>query len=61
MNEKKIKVNAQVGELEFDVYVSVPQEAWDKEIDYLEEEVRCELSNSEWDPEFDVNEYDSIQ
>ena len=24
MNEKTIKVNAQVGELEFDVYVTVP-------------------------------------
>ena len=61
MNEKKIKVNASIGNLGFDVYVTVPQDAWDKEIDYLEEEVRGELSDSEWDDEFDVNEYDSIQ
>ncbi len=61
MDKKKIKVKAQVGELEFDVYVTVPQDAWDKQVDFLEEEVKVELSNSEWDDGFDVNDYDSVQ
>ena len=61
MNEKKIKVNASIGNLGFDVYVTVPQDAWDKQVDFLEEEVKVELSNSEWDDGFDVNDYDSVQ
>lgn len=61
MNEKKIKVNASFGNLGFDVYVTVPQDAWDKQVDFLEEEVKAELSNSEWDDGFDVNDYDSVQ
>ena len=61
MNEKKIKVNASIGKLGFDVYVTVPQEAWDKQVDFLEEDVKVELSNSEWDDGFDVNDYDSVQ
>ena len=41
MNEKKIKVYAQVGDdLLFDVFVTVSQEAWDEELDSLEEAVR---------------------
>jgi hypothetical protein len=61
MNEKKLKVNASFGSLGFDVYVTVPQDAWDKQVDFLEEEVKVELSNSEWDDGFDVNDYDSVQ
>ena len=61
MDEKKIKVNASIGNLGFDVYVTVPQDAWDKQVDFLEEEVKVELSNSEWDDGFDVNDYDSVQ
>ncbi len=61
MDEKKIKVNASIGNLGFDVSVTVPQDAWDKQVDFLEEEVKVELSNSEWDDGFDVNDYDSVQ
>ena len=61
MDEKKIKVNASIGKLDFEVYVTVPQDAWDKQVDFLEEEVKVELSNSEWDDGFDVNDYDSVQ
>ena len=55
MNEKKIKVYAEVGELLFDVYVTVSQEAWDEELDSLEEEVRDDIANCEGEDE-DFNE-----
>ena len=54
MNEKKIKVYAQVGDdLLFDVYVTVPQEAWDKELDALEEAVRDDIANCDDDEDFE--------
>ena len=44
MNEKKIKVFAQVGDdLLFDVYVTVPQDVWDEEVDGLEDAVRDDI------------------
>ena len=53
MNEKKIKVYAQVGnDLLFDVYVTVPQEAWDRELDALEEAVRDDIANCDDDEDF---------
>jgi predicted esterase YcpF (UPF0227 family) len=54
MNEKKIKVFAQVGDdLLFDVYVTVPQDIWDKEVDGLEEAVRDDIANCEDDEDFE--------
>lgn len=54
MNEKKIKVYAQVGDdLLFDVYVTVSQEAWDNEIDGLEGAVRDDIANCEDDEDFE--------
>ena len=49
MNEKKIKVYAEIGDLVFDVYVTVSQEAWEKELDSLEEEVRVDIENCDDD------------
>lgn len=54
MNEKKIKVYAQVGDdLLFDVYVTVSQEAWDNEIDVLEEAVKEDIVNCEDDEDLE--------
>ncbi len=53
MNEKKIKVYAEIEELLFDVYVSVSQEAWDSLLDLLEEEVRIDIENCECDEDFE--------
>ena len=54
MNEKKIKVYAQVGDdLLFDVYVTVPQDVWDKEVDELEEAVRDDIANCDDDEDFE--------
>ncbi len=58
MNEKKIKVYAQVGDdLLFDVYVTVSQEAWDNEIDALEGAVRDDIENCEDDEDLE-DEFD---
>ena len=61
MNEQKITVNAHVGELEFDVCVTVPQDVWNKEIDYLAEEVKNNIENLEDDDGMDKNDFDSVQ
>ena len=53
MNEKKIKVYASVGELLFDVYVTIPQDAWDEELDSLEEAVRDDIANCDDDEDFE--------
>ena len=53
MNEKKIKVYASVGELLFDVYVTVSQDAWDEELDSLEEAVRDDIANCDDDEDFE--------
>ena len=56
MNEKRIKVYAQVGDdLLFDVYVTVPQDVWNKEVDGLEEAVRDDIANCEDDEDFEQN------
>ena len=56
MNEKKIKVYAQVGDdLLFDVYVTVPQDVWDEEVDGLEEAVRDDIANCDDDEDFEQN------
>ena len=56
MNEKKIKVFAQVGDdLLFDVYVTVPQTVWDEEVDGLEEAVRDDIANCDDDEDFEQN------
>ena len=56
MNEKKIKVYAQVGDdLLFDVFVTVSQEAWDEELDSLEEAVRDDIANCDDDEDFEQN------
>ena len=56
MNEKKIKVFAQVGGFVSVVYVTVPQDVWDKEVDVIEEAVRDDIANCEDD---DEEAYDS--
>ena len=49
-------MNASVGNLDFEVYVTVPQDAWDKEVNYLEEELK------DSDDVFDAgSDYDSVQ
>ncbi|MBO6251353.1 MAG: hypothetical protein J6N71_08400 [Muribaculaceae bacterium] len=53
MDEKKIKVYAEIGELLFDVYVTVSQEAWEKELDSLEQEVRDDIANCECDEDIE--------
>ena len=54
MNEKKIKVFAQVGDdLLFDVYVTVPQDVWDEEVDGLEDAVRDDIENCDDDEDFE--------
>ena len=56
MNEKKIKVFAQVGDdLLFDVYVTVPQDVWDEEVDGLEDAVRDDIENCDDDEDFEQN------
>ena len=54
MNEKKIKVFAQVGDdLLFDVSVTVPQDVWDEEVDGLEDAVRDDIENCDDDEDFE--------
>ena len=55
MNEKKIKVYAQVGNLVSAVYVTVPQDVWDEEVDGLEEAVRDDIANCDDDEDFEQN------
>ena len=61
MNEKKIKVYAEVGDdLLFDVYVTVSREAWESELDMLEEEVRADIANCEDDEDFDDDDFEDV-
>ncbi len=59
MNEKKVKVYANIGELVFDVYVTVAQEAWDHELDVLEEEVKDDIDNCDEDEDF-MEDFDEV-
>ena len=54
MNEKKIKVFAQVGDdLLSVVYVTVPQDVWDEEVNGLEGAVRDDIENCDDDEDFE--------
>ena len=55
MNEKKIKVYSQVGNFVSAVYVTVPQDVWDEEVDGLEEAVRDDIANCDDDEDFEQN------
>ena len=61
MNEKRIKVVAGFAGLEFEVFVTVSQDAWDSEMDSVEEDVRGDIKDCEFFGEYDANEYESPQ